>query len=368
MIGSLSVRPLLAAALISFVAYSLPSHADDSTPPPSVPTGQDVTADTQTGDGLGPIPDDPEQARAWAKKFLASLTERTGTIDLGDNLASIKTGKKYYYLAPSDARKVLVDAWGNPPQSGGLGMLFPAGTTPLSGDTWGVEISYEEMGHVKDDDAGKLDYDDLLSEMKKDTKEESEARVKAGYQPITLIGWAEKPYYDAKAKKLYWAKEYQIGNETTHTLNYNVRILGRKGVLVMNFIAGMDQLPEIRNQINDVLATTDFEPGNLFSDFNPSVDKVAAVGIGGLIAGKILAKAGLFGLILLGLKKIGLVLLALKKVVIVAVVAVIGFFKKMFGKGKADDVGTDEALALETAGEAGEEAASAEPREGGKRA
>ena len=41
-----------------------------------------------------------------------------------------------------------------------------------------------------------------------------------------------------------------------------------------------------------------FEEGNRYSDFDPGIDKIAALGIGGLIAGKVLAKAGFFVLIL----------------------------------------------------------------------
>jgi uncharacterized membrane-anchored protein len=45
-----------------------------------------------------------------------------------------------------------------------------------------------------------------------------------------------------------------------------------------------------------------FTTGNTYGEFNSSVDKVAAYGIAGLIAGGILAKTGLFA-------KIGILLL-----------------------------------------------------------
>ena len=47
-----------------------------------------------------------------------------------------------------------------------------------------------------------------------------------------------------------------------------------------------------------MLNSVEFNQGNKYSDFNPSVDKVAAWTIGGLVAGKVLAKAGLFAIIL----------------------------------------------------------------------
>ena len=46
-----------------------------------------------------------------------------------------------------------------------------------------------------------------------------------------------------------------------------------------------------------------FTQGNRYSDYLPGTDTVAAVGIGGLIAGKAAAKAGLLVLLLAFLKK-----------------------------------------------------------------
>ena len=44
----------------------------------------------------------------------------------------------------------------------------------------------------------------------------------------------------------------------------------------------------------------EFDDGNRYSDFNPDIDTVAAYGIGGLIAGKLAAKAGIFALLAKG--------------------------------------------------------------------
>jgi uncharacterized membrane-anchored protein len=103
--------------------------------------------------------------------------------------------------------------------------------------------------------------------------------------------------------KLHWAKELAFGDSPQHTLNYDVRALGRKGVLKMNFVAGMDQLAEIKNVIPAVMAMPQFEAGSRYQDYVPGADKVAAYGIGGLIAGKLLSKAGFFALALAFLKK-----------------------------------------------------------------
>lgn len=88
--------------------------------------------------------------------------------------------------------------------------------------------------------------------------------------------------------------------------------VGRKGVLGVNFIASISQLDKVRATAPAVLAVLpmmDFTPGNKYSDFDPSIDTVAKIGIGGLIAGKVLAKTGLIAVALILLKKFGILLL-----------------------------------------------------------
>jgi uncharacterized membrane-anchored protein len=143
-------------------------------------------------------------------------------------------------------------------------MLFPAGSTPFEGDAWGVTIEYEEDGYVTDEDADTMDYSALLEQMKEDTALSSDARVQQGYDTISLIGWAAPPYYEKTSNKLHWAKEIKFGNAEINTLNYNIRVLGRKGVLVLNFIAGMDQLTIINQNLVDVLAIAEFNKGSKY--------------------------------------------------------------------------------------------------------
>src|SRR5205814_4303057 len=116
-----------------------------------------------------------------------------------------------------------------------------------------------------------------------------------GYAAMELIGWAAPPRYDKAAHKLYWAKELKFSGETGNTLNYNIRVLGRRGVLVLNAVAAMLQLPEIEKNTPKILAAIDFNPGNRYADFSEaSGDKVASYGIAALVAGGVAAKLGLF--------------------------------------------------------------------------
>jgi uncharacterized membrane-anchored protein len=189
---------------------------------------------------------------------------------------------------------VLSDLWGNPVDSTLLGVLVPANTGVLSPNAWLFTIKYDEMGYVKDDDADDINYDDLLAEQQKETREANPERIKEGYPPIEFVGWASKPYYDKQQKTLHWAKELKFGNDSLNTLNYNLRILGRKGIFVLNAVANMQELPLVKTNISKVLSSVTFKTGSKYSDFLPDVDKVAAWTIGGLVAGKILAKVGFF--------------------------------------------------------------------------
>lgn len=246
-----------------------------------------------------------EQYVQQAQEFWDSLDRKTGKIQLANNAATVDVSEQYYFLNAKDAGRVLVELWGNPPDQSILGMLIPAQYTPFDPESWAVTISYEQDGYVSDEDAADINYNDLLVDMQKDTADASKERIKQGYEAIQLVGWASKPYYDAQTNKLHWAKELKFGDQQVNTLNYNIRMLGRKGVLVLNFIAGMEQKQEIDTALPNVVAMADFNEGARYVDFNPDIDEVAAYGIGALVAGKVIAKTGFLAVILLFLKKFG---------------------------------------------------------------
>jgi uncharacterized membrane-anchored protein len=265
-------------------------------------------------------------------QIASSLKWQTATITLKNGLAKINLTSDFRFLDHDDAEKVLHDLWGNPPDPNSLGMIFASDVGPLDPGRWGIVVSYEEGGYVKDDDAEKINYTDLLKQMQQEIHDSNPERVKAGYHALELTGWAAPPRYDKGTHKLYWAKELKVGDYPDHTLNYDIRILGRRGVLVLNAVASMDEFASIDQKMPSVLAMVDFQPGNLYADFDPKIDKVAEYGLTALIAGGALAgaaKLGLFGLLF---KYIVVVVLALKKALIVVVVAVVAGVKKLWSK------------------------------------
>jgi uncharacterized membrane-anchored protein len=270
-----------------------------------------------------------EEPQESAEQFLDGMILQKGKLELPNGIATLDVPESFRYLGPDDSKRFLEDVWGNPDGSGQIGMLLPAGVDPLGDNSWAVVISYEEDGYVSDKDAGKIDYAELLENMQATARDRNKRREEMGFPPLTLVGWAATPHYDSQAKKLYWAKELQSGEAEKRTLNYNVRILGRKGVLVMNAVSYMDQLAMVRERMEQVIAFADFKPGYRYADFDPGVDKVAAYGITALIAGKAAAKVGL-------LAKLGGLLVALKKFIIIGFLFLLGLFKKLFGRKKTE--------------------------------
>lgn len=259
-------------------------------------------------------------------KKVNNLKYQTDTVTIGDKLATIKVPKGFKFLDAKQSQFVLHEVWGNPLNEGILGMLFKADQSPISENfTYALTYSFSEDGYVSDSDANEINYDDLLKSMKEDISEGNDARKQEGYPTMELVGWANKPFYDSSSKKLHWAKELQFEGDTVNTLNYNIRILGRKGILELNAISDIEKLKLVQNDIPAILASTEFNDGEKYSDYSPGVDKMAAYGIGGLIAGKVLAKAGFFAL-----------LVKFWKIIALGALAAFGFIKKLLTK-KADN-------------------------------
>ncbi|MFK8003337.1 MAG: DUF2167 domain-containing protein [Polyangiales bacterium] len=266
----------------------------------------------------------------------ASLSPQSGVITLGDGLATIDVGENLRYLSPEDTNRV-IQAWQNPPMPDTLGMLIPTDRSLFGETNWAVVMTYAEDGWVDDEDADDLDYDELLEEMQSDTETENEERVRMGLPTMRLLGWAEPPHYDANTHRLYWAKhlETDYGGELMTNLNYSTRVLGRRGVLELNAVAGIEMLDEIRGHMGEVLGRVEFESGHRYEDFDPELDDVAAYGIGALILGKFAAKAGFFAMI-------GLFLLKMKKLLVLLVLGGLALAKRFFGRSPAK--GSDDAL------------------------
>ena len=271
---------------------------------------------------------DPAVAAAQTRAFLDSLQYRTGVVAIPEAKASLQVQSGFRYLAQADARRVLEDFWSNPPDESVLGLLVPDNAGLDSEHSWAVVVSYSDDGYIADEDAAKLDFDEILAGMKQDTADENAERKHAGYGTVELLGWAQPPRYDAAAKRIHWAKQLRFEGESQDTVNYDIRVLGRGGYLSLNAVASASDLALVRDGMARVLPMAQFDAGQRYADYRPGSDKLAAYGLAALVGGGAAAKAGLFA-------KIGAFLLAAKKLVALVLVGLVALGARLF-RGRKD--------------------------------
>lgn len=264
------------------------------------------------------------------EEFLASLGPVGGTVTLGDGIATLEVPPEFQFLPPEGAKRLLTEGWGNPPEAASdvLGMVVPIVPGPMDSLGWGVVIDYSADGFVDDKNAESIDYDKMMTAIQESAVKGNKERIDHGFPPLVVVGWATPPKYDRSSHKMYWAKELEFGGSQAHTLNYDMRILGRQGVLVLKAVAGMSQLSDVETRAKGLLPHVNFNPGHRYEEYVHGSDKRAAYGVAGLVAGGIAAKAGLFKVLWVGI-------LAFKKVIILGVIAAAGVLRRVFGAGKA---------------------------------
>jgi uncharacterized membrane-anchored protein len=240
-------------------------------------------------------------------------------------VAQVDLPAGFAFLNGADYRK-LKEAEGEPVSGQEAGFLSP------TNKDWAVVFEFADIGYVKDDDKDKLNADKLLESIKRGTAEANKIRAKSGIAPIEVVGWEMPPKYDETTHNLEWA--IRGVSENQPILNYNTRLLGRKGVMEVVLIVDPDKLSATLPEFRNLLAGYSFQTGQTYAEFR-SGDKLAKVGLGALVLGGAAvgaAKLGLFTWLLLFLKKGW-------KLVVVAFAAVVAFIKnmvaKIFGRRKA---------------------------------
>lgn len=242
----------------------------------------------------GNLPPTPEEVsaayRARVFKVMDGALYREGRQELHGGIAHLQLPDGYRYLGPEDARKVVVDLWGNPPSAAGsslLGVIIPDGEHLASPSSWAIVLSYLDQGHVTDSDAGNINSQDLMSRLQAAGIESNKARKASGFDTMDLAGWAAAPRYDMESRALYWAKRFTVDQQIEETLNYDVRVLGRHGVLSLNAIAGMNRAADIEDASPALISMVRFNEGHRYGDFNPAADRESGLTLSGLVLGGI---------------------------------------------------------------------------------
>jgi uncharacterized membrane-anchored protein len=237
-----------------------------------------------------------------------------------DQWATLKVPEGTQFTGKAGTQ-AMMQFYGNPLTNKEVGMLRP------DAGNWFVVFDFDESGYVKDDDADDLDADALLKSIIDGNEAANETRRQNNWSTLTIEGWAVPPRYDPKTKNLEWATK---GNsEGQPVLNYNMRILGRRGVMEANLVCSPKDFDTVLPQFQAMLDGYAFKPGQTYAEYTKG-DKLAKYGLAALIAGGGLAVAAKTGLLA------GLFKLIAKggKLIVVGVIAVgagiASVFKKLF--------------------------------------
>lgn len=193
-------------------------------------------------------------------------TEKVGT------QATLKTSEGLMFLDDANSKKFL-ELTGNIPESGNNILLSRK-------DNWWAAFSFNPSGYVKDDE--KIDADALLKNLKSNDESSNEERKRLGISPLVTEGWYVPPHYDAQTKTLEWG--LKLNSDGHAVLNYTVRLLGRTGVMSATLVSDPEHLDADMKAFKAALLGFDFASGEKYSEYREG-DKMAAYGLGALIAG-----------------------------------------------------------------------------------
>lgn len=192
-----------------------------------------------------------------------------------------------------------------------------------------VWFSYVESGYVTDDDWSELDADALLEQVKEATEAANEERRKNGISALHVVGWVERPRFDAEARIAYWT--IQANDEAAGELrNAKAVRLSRHGYHEVVWAGDSASYSNAAATLGDMLKAHTYDPGFRYADFATG-DKLAGFGIASLVAvtaGGEKAKGLLAGLV-------AVALLLLKKGWFVVVAVLAGGWaavKRFFGR------------------------------------
>ena len=255
----------------------------------------------------------PLQAQDDRSKEPRSL-KGPATAQLTD-VAQIALPAGYMFLDGKQTR-AMMKAAGEPSSGNEVGFLRP------TNGGWAVYFEYDDVGYVKDDEKDKLNADKLLKAIKAGNDEANKERERYGSAPLIITGWEQEPKYDEKTHNLTWA--IRATSEGEQILNYNTRLLGRKGVMEVVLVCDPADLQTILPTFHGLLGDYKFSTGQSYAEYKPG-DKVAKYGLGALVLGGAAvgaAKLGLFAALGAFLKKGW-------KLVVIAVVAIAAAAKKI---------------------------------------
>jgi uncharacterized membrane-anchored protein len=235
-------------------------------------------------------------------------------------VAEIQVPDGFMFIGAKETRQIL-EAGGNPSSGNELGLLAPTSRV------WFVVFEFSSVGYVKDDDKDKLNADKLLKAITEGNEAANKYRQKMGAPALHVTGWEFPPRYNEQTHNLEWA--IRAESEGRPVINYNTRLLGRKGVMEVNLVINPDLLAEATPAYQAMLKDYAYKPGEGYAEYRQG-DKLAKYGLAALITGgaaAVAVKTGLFASLVLLVKKAW-------KLVVLGVAGLIAWFKRLISGGR----------------------------------
>ena len=201
----------------------------------------------------------------------------------------------------------------------------------FSGDQT-IYVRYKDEGYVTIDDWKSIKPENLISEMRQIQEAWKDQLKEEGRNYVEELNWIYKPTFDSEKNTVHVSYEGTWNGKKGRykTMQTNSIVLGRNGYLDISFVTSIinettkEELQQIANLAKDFTDGIDFLEGSKHADYK-SGDKVAALGVGGLVAGtlgvKALAKVGF-------LAKITPFLIKFWWIILAPIVAIAGIFNK----------------------------------------
>lgn len=274
---------------------------------------------------LGPVAATHAQEAAATQEAdpVAELPWSTGPVDGNfGKRATIELPEGYAFLG-ADGTARFNELNQNPPSGVDEYVVAPLDLS------WVAYFTFNEVGYVKDDE--KLDADEILSSVREGTEHGNVERRERGWDTLNVLGWSFEPQYDKQLNSLEWAILLETANAKAKVVNYNTRLLGRRGVMEVTLVSAPETLDASIADFKKLMPGYAFSTGEKYAEYKPG-DHVAEYGLAALITGGAAAVAAKKG----WLAAAGVALVKLWKLLLVGLVAVGAGIRKLFKRRKAD--------------------------------
>ena len=207
-------------------------------------------------------------------EFRASVSDLNG---------SIKIDKEEIFLEGDDVNQYSYWTWG---------IADPSQMLIKHTNKDQIFIQFIDSGYVKMDDWKNIDTKAMIKEMNDDAKTWVEDSKEKNIDYVTNLSWVMKPQLDNQKNMVYYAYKVEWNNDAV-TLESKSLVLGRSGYAEITFVTPYKEnisLKTVSKSNKDKASTFKFESEKVYSEYKTG-DKIAAVGIGALLATTLGVKA-----------------------------------------------------------------------------